>query len=186
MEGYTVLLDRNNQHCENEYAVTAICRFSAIPPRLSVAFLTELEQKMLHFVWKHERPQIAKAVLRQRNVAGGIRLLNFRLCYKMTLIKATWSWPKNRNTDQWNRIGCPEVNPHTYGPLVSYRRGKTIQQRKGSLFHKWCWENWAADTQGNLFSMPSAPRYQDQHGQHEHLPALELNSSHSSLLYFDP
>ena len=75
-------------------------------------------------------PNSQNAVLRERNRAGGIRLLNFRLYYKTTLIKAIWYWPQNRNTDQWNRIGCPEVNPHAYGPLVSDKGGETIHGEK--------------------------------------------------------
>ena len=34
----------------------AIYRFSAIPIKLPMAFVTELEQKFLQFVWKYERP----------------------------------------------------------------------------------------------------------------------------------
>ena len=52
--------------------------------------------------------------------------------YNATVIKAVWSWYKNRHTYQWNKIESPETNPDTYGQLIFDKEGKNITWERSS------------------------------------------------------
>ena len=86
----------------------AIYKFNVISIKLPVTFFTDLGQKFSQFIWKHKRPQTAKAVLRKKKEAGVINLPNFRLCYKPVFIKTVCYWHINRYIIQWNKLESPK------------------------------------------------------------------------------
>ena len=52
-----------------------------------MAFFAELEQKMFTICLEAQETQVAKAILRKKNRGGGIRLPDFRMYYKVAIIK---------------------------------------------------------------------------------------------------
>jgi hypothetical protein len=114
----------------------AIYMLNAIPIKILMTFITEIEKQTLKFIWKHKRSQISKATLRKKSNTGKITILNFQPHYRFIAIKTAWYWHKNRYKNQWKRIEDPDMKPQNYNQLVCDKGAKNIRWRKDSLFDK--------------------------------------------------
>ena len=119
-----------------------ISRFNAIPIKLPMTLFTQLGDTILKFIWNQKWAQIAKAVLSKKDKVGAIILLDFKLYSysnqnSMMLIQKQTHRPMEQSRE-------PEIKPQTYTHLIFDKADKNKQWRKGSLFNKWCWNNWLA------------------------------------------
>ena len=86
--------------------VTTLCKdihtFNTVPIESTMSFLTELEEK-IQYLYADTKTLSSQSNLEKKNRAGAIKLPDFRLYYKSTVIKTTSDWHKNGNIDQCNR-----------------------------------------------------------------------------------
>ena len=97
MERYSKFLGRKNQYRENDYTTKCNLQIQCDPYQITNGIFHRTRTKDFKIHMETQKTQIAKAVLRKKNGAGGLNLPDFRLYYKATVIKTVWYWHKNKN-----------------------------------------------------------------------------------------
>ena len=76
-EKMTMLLDWKNQYHQNDYITQGNLLIQCNSYQIPNDIFPKTKYKIFKFVWKHKRLQIAKAILKKKNGAGGIRFPDF-------------------------------------------------------------------------------------------------------------
>jgi hypothetical protein len=87
------------------------CIFGAISIKTPMTFIREIENSMLRFIWKHERPWLVKIKMSKKTNARDITIPDFKFYYRAIAMKTSYYWQKSRPKIQWNRIEDPNLNP---------------------------------------------------------------------------
>ena len=94
-----MFLDWKNQYCENDHSTQSNLQIQCNPYHITKGIFYGTRTKNLKICMETQKTPNSQGSLEGKKRSRGIRLPDFRLYYKATVIKTVWYWHKNRNTD---------------------------------------------------------------------------------------
>jgi hypothetical protein len=87
----------------------AMYGFNAVPIEIPMTVFTEIEKTIVEFIWKHKRPEIAKAVLSKKQY-WRYYSSRFQIILESHSNKPTRYWHKNRHKQKLKNLNTKRTN----------------------------------------------------------------------------
>ena len=92
MERYSMFLGRKNQYCENDYTTKCNLQIQCDPYQITNGIFHRTRTKNFTIHMDTQKTQNNQEVLRKKNGEREINLSDFRLYYKVIIIKTVMYW----------------------------------------------------------------------------------------------
>ena len=73
-------------------------KFNAIPIKIPILDLIEIEKAIMKFIWRNKKPRIVKAILSRKCEADVITIPEIQLYYRAILTKTAWYCHQNKRS----------------------------------------------------------------------------------------